>query len=115
MGRAIERLADARSERGIHESRAGDSERFPEISDLLVGKAGSSGTAWERHPYKLLLWLEGSQVKFCFTFDGCQEKLWGSAPSLREGLEGIEEALCRGNFEWKQAKKYENGFTHSKR
>src|SRR5215471_1017354 len=98
MGRATEAWRRQHDRTGPEALTGGDPQGLPEITELLAGKIQASGAKWERPPYKLLLWLEGSEVKFCFTYRGCKEKLWGTAATLTDGLLGIEEALCKGNF-----------------
>jgi hypothetical protein len=58
------------------------------------------------------MYLDGDLVKFCFTAKEFPMQLWGSFPSLKEGLLGLEEALCRGHCDWRKKKAEDNGFTH---
>jgi hypothetical protein len=115
MGRAADAWRREHDRTGPTVATGGDPEGLPEITDLLVGKVQGGGAKWERLPYKLLLWLEGSEVKFCFTYRGCKEKCWGTAPTLKEGLLGVEAALCKGNFAWKQAEEDGNGLTYHRK
>ena len=115
MGRCKDDRVRATGRKGVCSHTAGDEEGLPELTELLKGTIGASGLEWQDRPYKLLIWLDGPVVRFLLTYDGCKEKCWGTIPSLTEGLEGIENALCKGNYEWKDAGEDKNGFTHGRR
>jgi hypothetical protein len=88
---------------------------LPELNDLLRGKANAAGTAWERPPLGLRLYLDGSLVRFVFSNSDFKLCLWGSVKSLKDGLAAIEEALCRGHCDWRENKRHDNGWTkHNK-
>lgn len=82
-----------------------------EVAALLRGKPKADGTGWERPPLALKLWLAGSLLKFVFSSDDFPLCLWGSTKAIETGLLGVEEALCRENFDWRENKWYKNGFT----
>lgn len=112
MSKATDGWRDVRSRNAIQVFSGADHEQLTEISALLCGQANSVGTGWDRPPLTLCVYLDGDLVKFCFSSKDFDRTLWGSCQSLHDGFLAIEEALCRGHFEWKQAKKYDNGFTH---
>lgn len=111
MGRIAEGWRDYRDRSSIQTFAGADLEGLPEISDLLSGKANGVGTGWERPPLSLLIYLDGDGVKFCFSAQEFPMQLWGSCSTLKDGLLGIEESLCRGHCEWKKKKSSDNGFT----
>lgn len=112
MSRIAEGWREIRKRSAIQVFGGGDHEGLPEITDLLSGKANATGTAWERPPLSLLIYLEGDLVKFCFSTKDFPAQLWGSFCSIKEGLLGLEEALCKGRCDWRQKNESDNGFTH---
>ncbi len=80
----------------------GDYDEAPNVSILLAGKPSADGKGWESPPHRLTLWLEGSLLKFVFTSEDDQPKLYGSTSGLSHGLAGIETAITTGMSEWKK-------------
>lgn len=115
MSKVAEGWRGVKNRDAVQEFSGADREGLPEISELLCGKPSTQGLIWDRPPYTLCLWLEGAQVKFCFSAGDQYPKLWGTIRALAEGLLGIEDALCKDRCEWKAAKKSQNGFTHGSR
>src|SRR5215831_9370108 len=89
MGIASSRWREGRPRSKPQTFTGADFEGLPELSDLLCGKPGASGLEWERPPYSLLIFLEGSLVKFCFTAGDKYPKCWGTVESLAGGLLAI--------------------------
>lgn len=112
MGSVANGWRDIRSRSSVQTFGAADTEGMPEISALMTGQVNATGTGWERPPLSLLIYLEGNLVKFCFSSKEFKAQLWGSCPSLKDGLLGIEEALCRGHCDWRAKHEEQNGFTH---
>lgn len=112
MGRIVDGWRDIRDRKAIQVFSGADPEGLPELSDLMSGKPAQSGTEWERPPLSLLLYLDGSLVKFSLQHTGWPRKLWGSFPSLKDGLFGVEDAICKERCDWRKADSSENGFTH---
>jgi hypothetical protein len=115
MSKVVDGWRDYRDRSSVQEFPGADHEGLPEISALLCGKADASKTGWERPPLSLLLFLDGQQLTFCFSKEDFAMQLWGGCASLKDGLLGVEEALCRENCQWKKKKSYDNGFTSHKR
>ena len=111
MSKATDGWRAVRNRSVVQEFGGAAHDRWPEISALLCGTAGTSGTVWDRPPLSLRLYLDGDHVVFCFSAEDFPMQLWGSCPSLREGLDGIEQALCKEHFDWRKKKSYDNGFT----
>jgi hypothetical protein len=78
----------------------------------MCGIVGKSGVEWQRPPYSLLLYLDGSLVKFKFGAGEKQPALWGTIESIKGGFLAVEEALCRGHFSTKAPDSNGQGFTH---
>lgn len=110
-----DRLRATVSRGSIQTFGGADHEGLPEVSALLCGKVGKSGVEWERVPFSLLLYLDGSIVKFKFGAGDTQKSIWGTIDSIKGGLLAIEEALCRGNFGTKPPQDNGKDFTHTRR
>jgi hypothetical protein len=112
LSRIADRWRECADRNSVQQFTGGDVEGLPEITDLLSGKANTAGTGWDRPPLSLLLYLEGSTVKFCFSSKAFPKQLWGSFASLKEGLLGVEQALCKEHCDWRIKAESKNGFTH---
>lgn len=95
-------------------SPAADYEELPAVSALLAGVAGKPGEALASPQYTLMLWLEGSYVKFCFTAGEYEPKCWGSFQGLARGLSGVEKAIQDEACDWRQPKSASHGLTNGK-
>lgn len=78
-----------------------DFDELPNVSVLMAGKIGKDQKTWESPPHSLILWLEGTLLKFCFRSDDDAPKLYGSTSGLPGGLAGIEQALKQENCDWR--------------
>lgn len=112
MGRVAESWRDYRDRESIQTFTGIDREKFPEIAALLCGQANSVGTGWERPPLSLLLYLEGDGCKYCFSSKRFPMQLWGSCGALRDGLDPLEESLCRGHCDWRKKNEKQEGYSH---
>ena len=115
MSRVVDGWRDYRKRSAVQKFSGADHEALPETSALLCGAANAAGTAWERPPLALKLWLDGDRVVFCFSSKDFPLALWGSCERLTDSLLAVEQALCKGHCDWRENKVHSNGFTHSLR
>ncbi len=115
MGKVSESWRDVRNRKAVQEFGGADRVGVPEVSELMCGKPNATGTGWERPPLSLLLYLEGDQVKFCFSAKEFPMQLWGTVSSFKDIIENVEDALCKERCDWKKKREDENGYAHRSR
>jgi len=75
------------------ESKALDTEAFPELSAFLGGVPTADSKGLELAPHSLTLWIDGDMLHWCLQSKEEANKLFGSITSLSMGLDGVEKAL----------------------
>jgi len=105
MAKAYERYRQARTNSSVGLSGAADFDEYPELSTFLAGVLSGDGKSFELEPQTITLWLEADMVHFCIGRTLAPVKLFGSFPSLSQGLAGVEKALTDGHFSERKAKR----------
>lgn len=75
-------------------------EEFPSIVEAMRGVVGDeqTPTLW---PCTVMLFLEGDTLKFCLNPKSGNRVAFGTVSDASKGLQGVEQALRDGQFEWK--------------
>lgn len=111
MGKVSDGWRNIRGREVVQAFGAVDRELYPEVSELLAGKPGPAGNAWDRPPLTLWVFAEGDVLRWCFSAKEFPMQLWGAVPSLKDLLPAIEDDLCKERCSWRKKHDENNGFT----
>lgn len=105
MGRFLDRRKAKANALLCEPHSAIDAELFPLLAELMNGVTSDGGKTWALRPYSLTMWCEGQQMHFCFQFEQCDEKCFGSFSGPFESLEQVEKALEKEQYSWRKVRK----------
>jgi len=90
-------LGDNSGENAVWKALSG---KYPCLADVLCGVPAADGQEESFPAFNITLFVEGDRLKFCIGRYKHGEKAFGTIQDLSRGLDGLEDALARGDYEW---------------
>lgn len=90
---------------GMSPDLAAFRDEFPNLFKLFEGRP-STATAEGRPPATIILTCEGGRLKFVVKPKWGGMVAFGTVSDPSKGMQGLEEAVARGDLEWKKSKKH---------
>jgi hypothetical protein len=75
-------------------------DEYPELAMMMGGADPVDGQP-AILPHSLILFWEGTRLKFCLSNKRLPNCCFGTVGDASKGLYGVEKALVDGDFEWK--------------
>jgi len=77
---------------------------IPEVIDAFTGSVDADGR-WKRGPCTVMMFVEGSKLKFCLSPKFSSSVAFGVIPDPDKPFHSMEAELNLGHFEWKHRTK----------
>jgi hypothetical protein len=75
--------------------------RFPNITDVLVGRLSAESGKWERGPGSIIVFQEVDRLKFVLSPKFSSRIAFGTFTDGLGGFSDLEQAIELGHYEWK--------------
>jgi hypothetical protein len=76
-------------------------QEFPMVSNVFAGEYDADGKTCIVPSASIVLFAEAGKLKFCITPRVGNRVAFGTCDDPVKGLASVEQALARGNYEWK--------------
>lgn len=80
-------------------------DQWPALSAVLAGVRTADGLKWELSPCTVSLFADCGKLKFCLSPKEGLKVAFGTIERAGEGLDGLEQALQAGHYEWKTSRR----------